>query len=87
MTPPDGPPAKIAAAGVSISRSITGHGIAVNVTTDLDGYSLILPCGLSDYAVTSMSEILDRAPSMEEVASRLVSSMRSRLGQELRRIP
>ncbi|MBW2261751.1 MAG: lipoyl synthase [Deltaproteobacteria bacterium] len=85
--PPNGPPAKIAAAGVSISRSITGHGIAVNVTTDLSGYTLIVPCGLTDHAVTSMKEILDRAPSMEEVASRLVSSLRSRLGQELRRLP
>ena len=84
---PEGPPAKIAAAGVSISRSITGHGIAVNVAPDLGGFSLIVPCGLTGYGVTSMREVLGRSPAVEEVASRLVASLRSRLGQELRRLP
>jgi lipoate-protein ligase B len=84
---PEGPPAKIAAAGVSISRSITGHGIAVNVDPDLAGFSLIVPCGLTGYGVTSIREVLGQSPAMEEVASRLVASLRSRLGQELRRLP
>jgi lipoyl(octanoyl) transferase len=72
---------------VSISRSITGHGIAVNVNTDLDGFSLIVPCGLTDLGVASMHQILEAPPGVEEVASRLVAELRERLGQDLRIIP
>lgn len=83
----DGPPAKIAAAGVSISRGITGHGVAINVSADLEGFSLIVPCGLRDLGVASMHQLLEEPPHVEEVAARLVAELRSRLGQGLRVIP
>jgi lipoyl(octanoyl) transferase len=62
--------AKIAAIGVHISRAITSHGFALNVTTDLDYFNLIVPCGISDKPVTSMArELGGSAPTLDEVAN------------------
>jgi lipoyl(octanoyl) transferase len=60
--------AKICALGVRVRRGVTMHGIALNVTTDLNYFNLIVPCGLSCRPVTSVRKLLgDRAPSMDAV--------------------
>lgn len=59
---------KIAAIGVKVDgRSITSHGIALNVSSDLGFFEMILPCGISDKGVTSIDRLLSQPPNMGEV--------------------
>ncbi|MBD1372988.1 lipoyl(octanoyl) transferase LipB [Hazenella sp. IB182357] len=68
---------KIAAIGVKFNHGryhqgyITSHGCALNVNTDLSYFNMIVPCGIKEYGVTSMQEILGEAVEMEDVINEL----------------
>lgn len=71
---------KVAAIGVAIRRWITWHGIALNVSTHLDHFNLIVPCGIRERGVTSMARALGRAVTVAEVKPHLVECMREVFG-------
>ncbi len=62
---------KLAAIGVHISRWVTSHGFAYNVSTDLRYFDLIVPCGIAGGKATSLEKLLGRSVEEKEVAPRI----------------
>ncbi|WP_129670783.1 lipoyl(octanoyl) transferase LipB [Candidatus Chloroploca sp. Khr17] len=66
--------AKICALGVRLSAAgVTSHGFALNVAPDLAGFAQIVPCGISDRAVTSLEALLGAAPALTDVEQRVLA--------------
>jgi len=74
--------AKLGAIGVRISRWVTMHGFALNLSPDLDCYSLIVPCGIRDHGVTSIEALTGSAPDVRASAEVALYSLARVLGAE-----
>lgn len=74
-----GPERKIAAIGVRIAKGVTMHGFALNCNCDLNAYSRIVPCGISDAGVTSLSQETGREISINRVKEQVVDELMKNL--------
>jgi lipoyl(octanoyl) transferase len=74
---------KLGAIGVRISRWVTMHGFALNLSPDMRLFSLIVPCGIRDYGVTSLAELMDGpAPSVADAAAQAFAELTRVLGAD-----
>jgi lipoyl(octanoyl) transferase len=76
--------AKVAAMGVHMSRWVSSHGLALNVSTDLRYFDHIIPCGLTR-PVTSMKRLLGEAPPRAEIQARLIEHFGQVFGHTMQR--
>ncbi len=74
---------KIASLGIHLSRWRTTHGFALNVSTDLDYFTHITPCGLPGVRMVSMESLLGKAPELPEIAALLARKFSEVFGQTL----
>jgi lipoyl(octanoyl) transferase len=75
---------KLAAIGVHISRWVTSHGFAYNVSTDLRFFDLIVPCGIADRKATSLEKLLERNVEPDDVAPRIATHLGKLFGLEMK---
>jgi lipoyl(octanoyl) transferase len=75
---------KLAALGVHLSRWVTSHGFAYNVSTDLRYFDLIVPCGIADKKATSLEQVLGHAVRAGEVRSCVTAQLGEVFGREVR---
>jgi lipoyl(octanoyl) transferase len=75
---------KLGAIGVHISRWVTSHGLAYNVSTDLRNFDLIVPCGIAGRKAASLEKLLGRAVNLKEVAPRISKHFGEVFGLEMR---
>jgi lipoyl(octanoyl) transferase len=75
---------KIGAIGVHISRWVTSHGFAYNVSTDLRYFDLIVPCGIAGRKATSLEKLLGRKVERDEIAPRMARHFGEVFGLELK---
>ena len=79
----DSPPVrKICAIGVKVSRGVTMHGFALNVTTNLQYFNHINPCGFTDKGVTSMEKEQGCKPDMDQIKQSLLNRLADLFGIE-----
>lgn len=77
---------KIAALGIKIKKWVSYHGIAINVNPDLSGFSNIIPCGIKEFGVTSIAEILGNKKTEEILKNRLEPVFKIKFTEVLTRL-
>lgn len=77
---------KLAAIGVHLSRWVTSHGFAYNVSTDLRYFDLIVPCGLRGKRATSLESLLGRGVLRAEVVAHLLEHFAAVFGREIKAV-
>ena len=75
---------KLAAIGVHLSRWVTSHGFAYNVSTDLRYFDLIVPCGIADKRATSLEKLLGRGVAIKEVWPKIAEHLGELFDLDLR---
>ena len=74
-----GPARKVAAIGIRVARATTLHGFAINCDCDLSAYASIVPCGISDAGVTSLTSELGRTVTVDDVTDSVALAVRDAL--------
>ena len=74
---------KLCAVGVRASHGVTMHGLAMNVSTDLNWFHLINPCGFTDRGVCSLSSLTGREVTMEEVKPKFINHLTKNLNVKI----
>ena len=77
------PDRKVAALGIRVTQGVTMHGLSLNCNNSLDPYNLVVPCGISDAGVTTLSEELGRDVTTEEPIDVLSDSLEKALSGEM----
>jgi lipoyl(octanoyl) transferase len=78
---------KLAAIGVRISRWVTSHGFAFNVSTDLSHFDLIVPCGITDRGVTSLVRLTDATVRIRDVEDAVISAFSTVFARQPSELP
>ena len=78
---------KLAAIGVRISRWVTSHGFAFNVSTDLSHFDLIVPCGITDRGVTSLARLTGATVRIRDVEDAVIAAFSTVFAREPSELP
>ncbi|MDA7920804.1 lipoyl(octanoyl) transferase LipB [Verrucomicrobiales bacterium] len=70
---------KLASIGVGVRKWVSMHGFGLNISSDLSGYESIIPCGISDVSMTSISSEIDREVTVKEAADSIEPLIREHL--------
>src|SRR5690606_1276323 len=71
---------KVAAIGVRVSRQVTMHGFALNLDPDMEFFSMMNPCGITDRPVTTLSELVGRRVTLEEAVEAVIPAFAAEFG-------